>query len=88
MDFFTAALATRTLALDLLRFHVGVDSANPILDAWAEGLFYVCLGCGTVGGVNPALDHGMSLGLARRGTRDAIDWHAHVCCDKTEIITF
>jgi hypothetical protein len=48
----------------------------------------VCLGCGTVGGVNPTPDHGMSLSLARTGTRDAIAWDAHVCCVKTEIITF
>jgi hypothetical protein len=87
MDFFAAALATRTRALDALRFHVG-DVDNPILEAWAEGLFYVCLGCGTVGGVNPTPDHGMSLSLARTGTRDAIAWDAHVCCVKTEIITF
>lgn len=58
-------------------------------DMRAAGLIYACLGCGSVGGIDPAnLGGHPDVETARRATRDHIDPDAFgdCCPDNTTII--
>ncbi len=50
-------------------------------DAREAGLIYACLGCGSVGGIDPTEGE-----AARVATRDALD-HDMLCCeDETQVV--
>lgn len=62
---------------------VGQTLSDAALDA---GLIYACLGCGSVGGTDPA-----DGDLARMRTRDAIlaaDPYAFDCCEDADTIIY
>ena len=59
------------------------DSDDTATDNAREaGLIYACLGCGTVGGIDPTQGE-----AARVATRDALD-HDELCCEDASQVVF
>lgn len=72
-------------------FAVGGKTDETIADdARALGLIFACLGCGSVGGINPdaPLGEHASVEAARVATRDHINPRDFECCGDNTTILF
>lgn len=75
-------MATNTYTEQEVLAHHGIAGVGGTLidNAREAGLIYACLGCGSVGGTDPAEGE-----AARVRTRDAVEWD---CCPDSDLIIY
>lgn len=76
---------------NVLHHHGIMGEGDTLTDNAREaGIIYACLGCGSIGGIDPMTVAPTEVEAARQGTRDCIDWDApeSVCCPGSDRVLF
>jgi len=74
---------------DVLHHHGIPGTGDTLTDNAREaGLIWACHGCGSVAGINPLTVAPGEVEVARKGTRDAIDFDVFECCEGADLTVF
>lgn len=83
---------TQNTEASVLAHHgiTAADGQNLIDLAREAGIIHLCLGCGTVAGIDVSADPfpSMSVEDARVATKEAIDWDEFDCCPDADTIIY